>query len=336
MDQDMTLNRFALHADQIAAAEERIRPYIRRTPLLQADDILPDSNAHIHLKLELFQHSGSFKARGAFNSILANSVPEAGVVAASGGNHGFAVAFAANQLGIPAHIFVPDISSPAKQRKIREAGGILHVGGQLYADALKRSQDHAAASGAHTIHAYDDVMTLAGQATLGREWLEQIATENARIGADNPVDTVLIAVGGGGLIGGVTASFLNDAPEGPKIVAVEPEGSACLWAALQADEIVDVAVESIAADSLGAKSVGAKSFDICRTARDAGRFDAVLVPDDAIRKAQRLLWDRFQIISEPGGATALAALLSAAYDPKPGERIGVLVCGANTDFEAFA
>ena len=302
----------------IREAYARIRPHVRRTPVMDLAGSELGHDTAISLKLELFQHAGSFKPRGAFNNLLSREVPAAGVAAASGGNHGAAVAYAAHQLGHPADIFVPEISSSAKIAKIRAAGARLHVGGARYADALAACEAHQQASGAIGIHAYDAMETVAGQGTLGLEWEEQVPE----------LDSVLIAVGGGGLISGVAAWFSSRA----KVIAVEPQGSRALHAALEADAPVDVSVESLAADSLGARSIGGLNFEICRE----HVTQSLLVEDSAIETAMAWLWHRLQIAAEPGGATALAALLSGAYRPQPGERVGVLVCGGNVAPETLA
>ncbi|RMD61016.1 MAG: pyridoxal-phosphate dependent enzyme, partial [Alphaproteobacteria bacterium] len=259
-----------------------------------------------------------FKARGAFNNLLDAAVPEAGVVAASGGNHGAAVAFAAQRLGIPARIFVPEISAPAKIARIQSCGATVVIGGARYADALAASEVWAAEVGALPVHAYDAPATLAGQGTTAREFAAQAPD----------LDTVLVAVGGGGLIGGMAAWYRGAL----RLVAVEPETSRALGAALAAGRPVDVEVSGIAADSLGARRVGNLMFPIARAYVD----EAVTVPDKAIRAAQRCLWEALRIAAEPGGATALAALLCGAYQPRPGERIGVLVCGGNVDPASLA
>lgn len=264
------------------------------------------------LKLEQLQHSGSFKARGAFANLLMRAVPAAGVVAASGGNHGAAVAYAARRLGVTATIFVPTITSPAKAERIRGYGATLVVTGERYADALQASEAFVAETGALPVHAYDQPETLLGQGTVGLE-LEADAPE---------VDTVLVAVGGGGLIGGIAAWYAGRA----RIVAVEPEGAPTLHAARAAGEPVDVAVAGLAADSLGARQVGSLMFPIAR----AHVADSVLVPDSAIRQAQAALWSGMSVAAEPGGAAAFAALLCGRYRPAPDERVAVLVCGANT------
>ena len=302
----------------IAAAAERIAGYVRRTPLIEIDGAPFGLSAPLTLKLELLQHSGSFKARGAFNNLLGSQAPKAGVVAASGGNHGAAVAYAAQTLGVPAHIFVPEISAPAKIARIRGYGAGVVIGGARYSDALSASEDWIASSGAMPVHAYDALGTLEGQGTLGMEFAAQ-APE---------VDTVLVSVGGGGLIGGMAAWYRGDV----RLVAVEPETSHALNAALAAGMPVDVEVSGIAADSLGARRVGSLMFPIAQAYVD----NAVLVSDDAIRAAQGWLWDSLRIAAEPGGAAAMAALLSGAYRPAPDERLGILVCGGNLDPASLA
>jgi threonine dehydratase len=299
--------------EQISAAYRVIRPYIRQTPILEADaaDFGLDSNS-LFLKLELLQHSGSFKARGAFANMLIRSVPPAGVVAASGGNHGAAVAYAAQKLGKPAKIFVPTVSSQAKIERIRGYGAELVVTGDRYDDALAASRQWAAESGALQVHAYDQVETLLGQGTVGLEFEQQVPD----------LDTILVAVGGGGLIGGIAAWYSGRV----KIIGVEPEAAPTLANALEAGKPVDAPAGGIAADSLAPKRVGELMFPIAQ----ARVHRVVLVPDDAIEQAQSALWNTLRIVAEPGGAAAFAALLSRRYQPQCGERIGVLVCGGNT------
>jgi len=302
----------------IAETERLIRPHIRRTPVLRVDMVdfgLPPRQ--VDLKLESLQHSGSFKVRGAFANLLTRSVPKAGVVAASGGNHGAAVAYAAMQLNVPATIFVPSVTSPAKAERIRSYGATLLVAGDRYADALAASQRFAAERGALTIHAYDQPETLLGQGTLGLE-----------IEADLPhLDTLLVAVGGGGLIGGIAAWFRGRI----RIVAVEPEGSPTLWRAFAAGQPVDAEAEGIAADSLAPKRVGEIMFPLAQAYIER----PVLVSDDDIRTAQRALWDKVRVVTEPGGAAAFAALLAGKFVPNPDERVVVLLCGANTTAVRF-
>ncbi len=294
---------------EIEAAAARIVPHVVRTPVMEVSGFgLPIS---LEMKLEQVQHTGSFKARGAFNTLLSCDVPDAGLVAASGGNHGAAVAHAARALGHRAAIFVPEMAGPAKIALIERTGADLHVVAGEYANALQAAQAYEAETGAAQIHAYDAPATVAGQGTCLREWEEQGLR----------ADTVLIAVGGGGLIAGALA-WLRGAR---KVVAVEPETSCALNAALAAGEPVDVEVSGIAANALGARRIGQICFDLSR------QFEAqsVLVRDDAIATAQRALWQERRQLVEPAGATALAALMSGAYVPEPGERVAVLVCGGN-------
>lgn len=307
-----------LTPDDIRAAHSRIAGHIRRTPTLTLPAETFATPVPVAMKLEFLQVTGTFKARGAFNTLLGGSIPAAGVCAASGGNHGIAVAHAAATLGIPARIFVPEISSPAKIARIRETGADLVVGGARYSDALAACEAFAAETGAHSVHAYDAWPTMAGQGTVGLEWEEDAG----------PLDTVLVAVGGGGLIGGIASWFGRRV----KVVGVEPAGSRALHAALAAGGPVDVDVQSVAADSLGARNVFARVYDTAAVHVD----HVVLVHDDAIREAQKRLWLGLRAASEPGGAAALAALTSGAYRPAPGERVGVLACGANVDLAALA
>lgn len=302
-----------IEAKDISDAYNRIRSYIRRTPVLNLPKgDLFDSFA-VTLKLEQLQHASSFKPRGAFNALLSQSIPPAGAIAASGGNHGAAVAYAARRLGHRAEIFVPEIVSPAKKRLLETYGATLNVVGREFAEALEACQAQQAETGALLLHAYDQSEILAGQGTVALEFEEQ----------SPEIDTVLIAVGGGGLIGGV-ASWLRGRK---KVVAVETVGTPCLNAARKAGQPVDVSVSGPAADSLGARRVGAMGF----AAAQEYVAESLLVEDDAVLAAQRLLWDRLRLISEPGGATALAALVGGAYVPEPDERVGVLVCGGNAD-----
>jgi threonine dehydratase len=304
--------------ERIASTETVIRPYVRRTPQVSADmadfGLAPGA---LIFKLEMLQHSGSFKARGAFANLLLRKAPAAGVVAASGGNHGAAVAFAAHRLGVPATIFVPDITSPAKAEMIRSCGADLVFAGSLYADALAASEAHIARTGAMPIHAFDQSETLLGQGTVGLE-IEQDAPD---------IDTLLVAVGGGGLIGGIAAWYERRI----KIVAVEPEAAPTLHDALAAGRPVDAPAGGLAADSLAPRRVGELMFAIART----GVAEVVLVTDEAIRQAQSALWSSLRVVAEPGGAAAFAALYSGRYKPSPGERIAVLICGANTTAVKF-
>ena len=302
----------AVTPEAIGEAHRRIAGRIRRTPVLRPGPGSFGIAARLGLKLEFLHHAGSFKTRGAFNSMLSGHVPVAGVAAASGGNHGAAVAYAARELGHAARIFVPAIASAAKIEAIRRFGAQIVIGGERYADAQEACDRHVDESGALRIHPFGAVETIAGQGTVALEWDE-----------DEPdLDTILVATGGGGLVAGMSSYW---AGRGKRVVAVEPEGSRALHAALEAGRPVDVAVESVAADSLGARNVGDLVFSVCRETVDR----VALVPDAAIVEAQRALWREARIATEPGGAAALAALLCGAYRPAPDERLGVLVCGAN-------
>jgi threonine dehydratase len=299
--------------ERIERTHSLIRPHIRLTPVMEltgADFGL--SAFPLTLKLELFQHAGSFKTRGAFANLLTRAIPAAGVVAASGGNHGAAVAYVAMRLGVPAHIFVPTVSSPAKISRIRGYGADLVVGGDRYADALAASQAFAVRTGALPVHAFDQEETLLGQGTIGLELARQAPD----------LDTLLVAVGGGGLIGGIAAWCAGK----PRVIGVEPESAPTLTQALAAGKPVDAEARGIAADSLAPQRVGELMFPIAR----AHIARVVLVPDAAIRRAQQALWDGLRLVAEPGGAAAFSALLGSAYGPAPGERVGVLVSGGNT------
>lgn len=300
---------------QIKAAAERINGHLVKTPVLNVHGF--GLSHPVEMKLEQIQHTGSFKARGAFNTLLSTPVPEAGLVAASGGNHGAAVAFAARALGHKAHIFVPKLAGASKIGLIRNIGAELSVVEGEYANALLLAQEYEAASGAMQIHAYDASATVAGQGTLMREWEAQ--------GLE--ADTVLIAVGGGGLIAGSLA-WLGGRR---KVVAVEPETSCALFAALEAGRPVDVDVSGIAANALGARRIGTICFGLAREQA----VQSILVSDHAIEDAQKALWQAHRQLVEPAGATALAALMSGAYQPEPGERVAVLVCGGNITPDPF-
>lgn len=297
----------------IATAAARIAGHVRRTPVVTVAGNEFGVSCPVTLKLELLQHSGSFKPRGAFNRLLCEHAPTAGVIAASGGNHGAAVAYAARALSLPAEIFVPTLTPQAKVDRIAGYGARVVQTGAAYAEALAACQARQAETGALEVHAYDHEAVLAGQGTVAREF-EQSAPD---------LTHVLVATGGGGLIGGMAAWYAGAV----QVISVEPQGCPALHDALHAGRPVDAPVGGAAADSLGARRVGSLMFTV------AQRFvtTAVLVPDDAIITAQRLLWDRFRLVAEPGGATALAALLSRAFIPPEGARIGVLVCGGNTD-----
>lgn len=312
-----------VNREAIAATYELIRAHVRRTPVMEIDaaDFGLDARPLL-FKLELFQHTGSFKPRGALSSLLSLPVPEAGVVAASGGNHGVAVAFAARKLGVPATIFVPSVAAATKRERIREMGAELVIAGERYADALAASREFAAASGAREIHAFDQAETLLGQGSVALEIEEQSATPK-----DHPLDTVLVAVGGGGLIGGMAAWFAGRV----RLVAVEPRTAPTLYRALEAGRPVDAEAGGIAADSLAPRRVGELMFPLAQKFVEC----AVLVEDDAIREAQRALWKVMRVVAEPGGAAAFAALVSGAYRPAARERVGVVLCGSNTDAVSF-
>lgn len=302
-------------SDDIRAAYARIRNHIRRTPVIPLPRGSLGGDFTPVLKLEHTQVSGSFKARGAFNSLLSMNPPAAGVAAASGGNHGAAVALAARDLGIPARIFVPEISPPPKIAAIRRYGAEVVVGGAQYDDAQAACDAYVAATGALKIHPFSATPTIAGQGTVGLEWAEQAE-----------LDEVVIAVGGGGLVSGV-ASWFRDTPV--RVVGVEPEGSCALQAAMAAGGPVEVKVQSVAADSLGARNVGPLVHEICAKAVDS----VALVPDEAILAAIRTLWQDFHLLLEPGGAAAFAAIHAGIHKPEPGSRVGILLCGGNIDMK---
>jgi threonine dehydratase len=302
---------------EIQDAGRRTAMHVRRTPVMALEDKAFGIDAKIFFKLECLQHTGSFKPRGAFNCILTSTVPAAGVIAASGGNHGAAVAYAAQKLGHRAEIFVPVITPQNKVVRLRQYGASIQVTGNNYSEALAASRERATQTGAVSIHAYDDARVLSGQGTLGMEFEEQV----------RGLDSVLIAVGGGGLIGGVAAWY----QERVRVVAVEPERAPTLHHALAAGKVVEVETGGVAADSLGARSAGELMLPI------AQKFvaQALLVTDEHILEAQRLLWRNLRLIAEPGGATALAALLSGVYKPHAGERVGVVLCGSNAELSNF-
>jgi threonine dehydratase len=303
-----TINR-----GRIVGAYQTIGPYVRETPVIEAGAAdFGLGSYRLSFKLEFLQHSGSFKARGAFANLLTRRLPQVGVVAASGGNHGAAVAYAAMKLGVKARIFVPGVSSPAKVERIRGYGADLVVAGERYADALAASESWGARSGALPVHAFDQEETLLGQGTVGLE-LERQAPN---------LDTLLVAVGGGGLIGGVAGWYAG----GVKVVGVEPEAAPTLHRALEAGQPVDAEAGGVAADSLAPRRVGALMFPIAKKYVSG----VTLVTDSEIREAQEALWRVLRIVAEPGGAAAFAALFSGRYRPEPQERVGVLVSGANT------
>ena len=299
--------------ERIAGAYQLIRPHIRRTPIIEVEgDDFGLNGIPITFKLESLQHAGSFKTRGAFTNLLVRQVPSIGVVAASGGNHGVAVAFAAMKLKKPARIFVPTVCSPAKIERIRGYGAELVITGERYADSLASSNEWATQHGALTLHAYDQIETLVGQGTVGLEFEEQCPE----------LDTLLVGVGGGGLIGGIAAWCGGRI----KVIGVEPEAAPTLTRALEAGRPVDAPAGGVAADSLAPKRVGELMFPLAQKYIQS----VLLVSDEAILAAQEVLWTTLRVLAEPGGAAAFSALLSKTYEPRPGERVGVLVCGGNT------
>jgi threonine dehydratase len=301
--------------DDIRRCYDTIRPYIRRTPVIQVDLAELDKSATAlptgTLKLEQLQCAGAFKARGAFTNLLLRDVPPAGVVAASGGNHGVAVAYAAHRLSIPAKIFVPTVSAPTKVERIRQLGADLVITGDRYADALAAAQDWEQSSGAMSVHAYDQRETILGQGTLGLELAEQAAS----------LDTVLVPVGGGGLLAGVASWFGGDV----RVIGVEPEGAPTLSYARAAGQPTDAPAGSVAADALAPRRVGELVFPITESYVD----DVLLVDDASILAAQRALWQAFRVAAEPAASVGIAALLAGAYKPAPGEHVAVVITGAN-------
>ena len=309
----------ALTRDDVREARERIGARVRRTPLLHAGEIATAGEpATLLLKCEYLQHTGSFKARGAFNRVLATLErgeldPEVGIVVASGGNAGMANAFAARQAEVPATVFVPETAPPVKVARLQSYGATVRQVGTEYAQAFEAAMEHTQRTGAVYCHAYDQQEIVAGAGTMTEEILED----------DPAVDTIIVAVGGGGLLAGTLASAAGRAG----VVAVEPATASAVHAALEAGEPVDVPVSGVAADSLGARRVGDIAFD---TASRVG-VTSLLVEDEAIIAARKALWEDFRIAAEHGAAAAYAALLDGAYTPQAGERIAVVVCGANTD-----
>jgi threonine dehydratase len=303
---------------EIERCEALIRPYIRRTPIIEIDGAdIGIGSIRLCLKLELFQHAGVFKVRGAFTNLLTRKIPASGVVAASGGNHGAAVAYAAMKLKVPAKIFVPTVASPAKLQCIREYGADLVVEGDLYADALAASEAWVKQSGALPLHAFDQDETMLGQGTVGME-LEEQAPD---------VETVLVSVGGGGLIAGIAAWYAGRV----KVIGVEPYASPTLTKALKAGYPVDAEAGGIAADSLAPRRVGERVYPIA----EKHVHGTVLVTEEAILRAQQVLWDVLRVVAEPGGAAAFSALLSGAYKPMAGERVAAIICGGNTTAVKF-
>ncbi len=295
----------------VSRAAEVIAGRVRRTPMIEVEI----AGRAVVLKLELLQHTGSFKPRGAFHRVLSEpAVPGAGLITASGGNHGLAVAYVAQRLGIPAEVFVAEVTPEVKRQGIAAMGAMVRVGGPLYQDALEASRARATETGALQVHAYDHPATVAGQGTMAREIEEDLGVPAV----------VLMSVGGGGFAAGAAAWF-----EGAtELVTVEPGGSRALSAALDAGGPVDVDVTGLAADSLGARRIGDAPWAVF--SRYPPR--SVLVGDDDIRTAQRWLWDRLRLVVEPGGATATAALLGGRYEPPAtASAVVVVVCGANRD-----
>jgi threonine dehydratase len=313
------MNPLPIDSQRIAAVEKIIRPHVRRTPILEVNgaDFGLDSIS-LTFKLEFLQHSGSFKARGAFTNVLTRQIPKAGVVAASGGNHGVAVAFAAGKLKVPTKIFLPKVASPEKIERIRLSGADLAIVGERYADALAASEAWTAQSGALPIHAYDQVETLLGQGTVGLEFQQQAPW----------LDTLLVSVGGGGLIGGIAAWYTGKI----KLLGVEPEAAPTLANALSAGHPVDSPAGGIAADSLAPKRVGELMYPLAEKYVEK----VILVQDNEIAQAQQILWNVLRVVVEPGGAAAFAVLLSRRYQPAPDERVGVLLCGGNTTAVNFS
>lgn len=296
----------------VETAWDRVKSHVRRTPVLELPTGALGLPGPVVVKLEHLQFSGSFKGRGAFHKLLSSQIPQSGVIAASGGNHGAAVAYAARALGHRAEIYVPTIASPAKVARLRSYGAVVHQIGEVYDVAREASERRAAETGALKVHAYEDPGVFAGAGTVALEFAGQAE-----------FDTMLVAVGGGGLIAGCAAAIGDRV----KIVAVETEGTPTLHEARRAGRPVDVRISGIAADALGATRLGAPNFEIARSLVR----DSLLVSDDQVRQAQHALWNELRLVSEPAGATALAALLAGAYRPAAGERVGVLICGANTE-----
>ncbi len=298
----------------IEATAGLLSTLVRHTPVVEVDPTdlgLPAGRTPVVLKLELLQHSGSFKGRGAHAQLLADDLPTAGVVAASGGNYGVAVAYAARRLDVQATVFVPDTTAPAKLDRLRGLGATVEVVPGFYDDALTASRTHAAASGARFLHAFDQPEMLAGAGTMARE-----------LGGQAVVDRVIVAVGGGGLIGGVACWYRGEVT----VTGVETDGCSALAAARTAGHPVDVEVSGLAADALGARRVGELGFAAAQRWVD----QVVVVPDEAVADAQHRLWSSLRIATEPAGAAALAALTTGAV-ADPDERVAVVLCGANVD-----
>jgi threonine dehydratase len=316
--------------DEIRGTYDTIRPFIRRTPVFRLDlsELDPTGPAlpAVTLKLEQLQCAGSFKARGAFANLLLRDVPPAGVVAASGGNHGVAVAYAAHRRSVPARIFVPTVSAPAKMERIRQLGAELIVTGERYADALAAAQAWEQSSGAMSVHAFDQRETLLGQGTVALELAAQALEMGPEMGPEmgRALDTVLVPVGGGGLIGGIAAYFAGTAPK-IRVIGVEPEGAPTLTRARAEGRPADAPAEGVAADALAPRRVGELVFPITQAYVE----DVALVDDAAILAAQRALWQAARIAAEPAASVGIAALLTRAYKPAPGEHVAVVISGAN-------
>ena len=303
--------------DRVEAAAATLGRRVRVTPVITVDGSTFGVDATVTMKLEFLQHSGTFKARGALHFLLVNDISAAGVTAASGGNHGVAVAWAAAQLGLPVTIFVPTISAPAKVARLRALGAEVVQVGRVYAEALEACRDHEATTGATAIHAYDAADVVAGAGTTGREFETQVAAAGLPA-----LDAVLVACGGGGLAGGL-AGWLGARTE---IVACETAGTAAWAAARAAGRPVDVEVTGVAADALGATRLGRLAF---ATLQSVGATSAV-VDDGATVAARRFLWDDFRLAVEASAAVPVAALRTGAWRPEAGAHIGVIICGANT------
>jgi threonine dehydratase len=310
----------------IDAVARHLAPWIRVTPLLEVDAVdlgLPQRRWPLVLKLEMLQHAGSFKGRGAHNQLL-GEVPVGGVVAASGGNYGVAVAYAAQRLGVAATVFVTGTTAPAKLERLRALGATVEVIPGYYDEALAASHEHAAATGARFLHAFDQPEMLEGSGTLAAELERQTAAgASAAGGGTEGIDRVIVAVGGAGLIGGVACWFRGAV----RVTGVETRGCRGLDAALRAGRVVDTDIAGLGADALGARRVGELGFAAARA-----WTDGVVVVDDAdLVDAQKRLWQALRVATEPAGAAALAALTAGALAPDPDERIAVVLCGGNVD-----
>lgn len=309
----MTATDAVPSVDDVAAAADRIRGLVRTTPIVEMASGTFGVDAALVFKLELLQHTGTFKPRGLFNRALTHEVPSAGLVIASGGNAALALLHVAKQLGHQAEVFVPETAPAAKVAKLHQHRAGVHQVGQNFAEAVVASERRAEETGALLMHAYDQPEIVAGQGTVGLE-LEQQCPD---------VDTVLVACGGGGLVGGIAAWFDRRV----RVIAVEAEGSPTLATAREAGERVTISVGGVAADALGASRIGAIAWEVAQRAID----DVVVVPGEAIMDARQRLWDELRVCAEPGGAASLAALTSGGYEPAPGERVAVIVCGGNSD-----